>query len=82
MKTCARVIRRIVASQLIVLQQLVTTKRQMRIRFERYDSFTHHCLLSCRYVMFQILSKPKWGQGPLAPRSDDTTSNTMRCSRR
>ena len=30
---------------------------------ERYYSFFHRCLLSCRYVMFQkrILSKSKWG---------------------
>ena len=31
--------------------------------FERYYSFFHHCLLYCRYVVFQkrFLSKPKWG---------------------
>ena len=31
--------------------------------FERYYSFFHYCLLSCRDVMFhkRILSKPKWG---------------------
>ena len=31
--------------------------------FRRNYSFLHHCLLFCRYVMFQkrILSKPKWG---------------------
>ena len=31
--------------------------------FKRNYFFLHHCLLFCRYVMFQkrILSKPKWG---------------------
>ena len=35
----------------------------MRIMFERYYSFFHYCVLSCRFVMFQkcILCKPKWG---------------------
>ena len=50
--------------------------------FERYYSFFHYRLLSCRYVMLKksILSKPKWraqavvrgGQGSPAPRSDGT----------
>ena len=32
--------------------------------FKRNYPFLHHCLLFCRYVMFQkrILSKPKWGE--------------------
>ena len=31
--------------------------------FERYYSFFHYCLLSCRYVVLRksILSEPKWG---------------------
>ena len=31
--------------------------------FKNYYSFSHYCVLSCRYVMLQkvILSKPKWG---------------------
>ena len=31
--------------------------------FKRNYSFLHHCVLFCRYVMFQkrIMSKPKWG---------------------
>ena len=42
--------------------------------FERYYSFFHCCMLSCRYVMFRkrFLSKPKWGakaafRGPRPP---------------
>ena len=51
--------------------------------FKRNYSFLYHCLLFCRYVMFQKrnLSKPKsghkqplWGARPsLAPHSDGTT---------
>ena len=49
-------------------------KLQMRIKIERYYSFFHYCLLSCRYVMLQIrvLNKPKWGASPPLPRSDGT----------
>ena len=43
--------------------------------FERYSSFFHYCLLSCRCVMFRkrILGKPKWeaqavDKGSAAPR--------------
>ena len=44
--------------------------------FKRNYSFFHHCLLSCRYVMFKsnIFSQPKWGHkrrlggyGPFCP---------------
>ena len=80
MKTCARIIRRIVASKLRYSSWLPeNVKGELDLNV---NSFSHHCLLSCRYVMFQIFSKSKWGQGPPAPRSDDTASNTTRCSRR
>ena len=60
--------------------------------FKRNYSFLHHCLLFCRYVMFQkrILSKPKRGaqavvrgaRPPRPPHSDGTAISSTASIRR
>ena len=70
-------IRRILTSHLCTAVggqqfQKESQKLLMRIKFERYYSFFHYCLLSCRYVMLKkrVLNKPKcppprsYGTGP------------------